>query len=172
MTFDGDYILAVILRWTHILAAVAAAGGTFFARLALLPSLEQLPESQRQTLHEAVRRRWMKVVMAAIALLLASGLYNFVVIARSLPEELKPFYHSVFGVKFLLALMIFFIASALVGRSKAFERMRQRARFWLTLNAALIVLLLLLSGALRMARDQVRTDTLEPVAAQARTDRL
>lgn len=150
----GAVLLASLFRWMHILAAIAAVGGTIFARLALLPSLQELPEGHRKTLHEAIRSRWSKVVMASIGFLLISGVYNLVIISKAMPEDMKPFYHPLFGIKFLLALVIFFIASAMTGRSAAFEKMRTNARFWLTLNMVLAILLVCISGVLRITRDQ------------------
>jgi uncharacterized membrane protein len=151
---DLDFVLSLLSRWLHILAAITAVGGTIFARLALLPALPSLPEGHRKTLHDAIRGRWSKAVMGAIAFLLMSGLYNFIRIAGRLPADLKPLYHPLFGAKFVLALIIFFIASALVGKSTAFERFRANARFWLTLNLVLAVLLVCISGLMRMLRDR------------------
>lgn len=141
---DIDY-LGVVLRWMHILAATAAAGGTFFMRLALLPSVSVLPDEQRKALHEQVRSRWSKVVMLSIGLLLVSGLIN---VANSIPGK-PPLYHALFTFKFVLALVVFFVASALMGRSPGLARIRQNARFWLSLNATLIVIIICLSGVLR-----------------------
>lgn len=142
-------IFGILFRWMHILAAIAAVGGMIFMRLALMPSLVVLSDESRKSLHEAVRSRWSKVVMAAIALLLASGLYNFVVTWQRF--ELPGYYVPLFAVKAVLALVIFFIASALVGRAAAFEKVRRNARFWLTLNLTLAILLVCISGVLRMA---------------------
>ena len=158
MDFSALELLALVSRWLHILAAMAAVGGTIFIRFALQPTLATLPEPERRTLHESLRARWSKVVMAAIALLLLSGLYNFIVIARGLSKtdalsSIKPMYHALFGVKFLLALGIFFIASALVGRSAAFEKVRANARLWATVNIVLAVILVCLSGFMRLSRD-------------------
>ena len=148
-------LLGLLFRWLHILPAIAAVGGTMFMRFALLPSVQGLPDETRRGLHEAVRSRWAKVVMASIALLLLSGLYNIAIIEsqKKVPEDEQGMYRALFGIKFLLALVIFFIASALVGRSQAFDKIRQNARFWLTLNLVLAVILVCISGALRLTRD-------------------
>ncbi|MBI1903770.1 MAG: hypothetical protein HYS13_21920 [Planctomycetia bacterium] len=143
----------ILLRWLHILSAVAAAGGTIFMRVALLPAVAVLPDEQRKELHEAVRRRWAMVVMAAILILLVSGLANFFTINRGLPAELKMVYHVLFGVKFLLSLVVFFIASALVGRSPALAAIRKNARVWLTVNLMLVVAVICIAGVMRVARD-------------------
>jgi uncharacterized membrane protein len=147
---DSINWLDVALRWMHILAAVAAGGGTLFARLAFLPAIEEsLSPDQRLSLHASVRRRWSKVVMASIAFLLISGLINFINLVKL--YDLPKLYHPLFGVKFLLALAVFFIASVLAGRSSLADKFRQNARKWLTINAVLVVLIVLISGVLRMA---------------------
>jgi uncharacterized membrane protein len=158
MEFSLGLVLALVSRWLHILAAITAVGGTIFIRYALLPTLATLPDEQRRAIHESLRARWCKVVMAAILFLVLSGVYNFVMIARGLSANealhgIKPMYHALFGVKFLLALGIFFIASALVGRSAAFEKLRANAKLWATVNIALAVVLVCLSGFMRLSRD-------------------
>lgn len=138
--------IAIVSRWAHILAAITAVGGTIFMRVALAPSVGVLPDDERKKLHEQVRSRWVKFVMAAILFLLASGLYNFV---QKNNQGLRPIYHMLFGVKFLLAFVIFFLASVLTGRSPAFAKMRANARTWLTLNMTLAIIVVCISGVLR-----------------------
>ncbi|MEX0585738.1 MAG: hypothetical protein WD176_03790, partial [Pirellulales bacterium] len=59
------------------------------------------------------------------------------------------YYHAVFGTKVLLALAIFFIASALMGKSPALQKIRDNRRFWLTTNVVLAIIVVCLSGILR-----------------------
>jgi uncharacterized membrane protein len=144
--------VAIASRWLHILAAITAVGGTVFMRFALLPSVGALPDDERKKLHEGVRSRWVKFVMAAILFLLASGIYNLILKEKQLKtaaDGAKSLYHMLFGVKFLLAFVIFFLASALTGRSPAFANIRQNARFWLTLNLVLAIIVVCVSGVLR-----------------------
>lgn len=142
-----DY-LAVLFRVLHILPAIIAVGGTIFMRAALLPTVSQLPDAERQRVHDGVRSRWSKWVMGSIAFLLVSGLFNFFMIINryDLP---KPAYHALFGIKFLLALAIFTVASFFVGRTSVAQRMRSNARFWLNLNIAMAVVLVCISAAMR-----------------------
>jgi uncharacterized membrane protein len=155
-----SFAIVLVSRWLHILAAIAAVGGTIFIRYALLPSLAALPDEQRRSLHEALRARWSKVVMISIGFLVVSGLYNFFVINSGLKtgtdamREMRGMYHALFGVKFLLGVGIFIIASALVGRSAAFEKVRANAKLWATVNIALAVVLVCLSGFMRVSRDR------------------
>jgi uncharacterized membrane protein len=156
--------LDLVLRWMHILAAIAAGGGTIFARLAALPAIEEtLGPDQRQSLHAAIRSRWSKVVAASIAFLLISGLINFMNAVKL--YDLPKLYHPLFGIKFLLALAVFFIASALTGRSAMTERFRRDARKWLSINVVLVVLIVLISGVLRTAEKTKKPAEAAAVAA-------
>lgn len=174
---DSDFAIDLALRYLHIFAAIAAVGGTFFARLALLPAMEEtLSPDIRSKLHSAIRGRWSKVVAASIAFLLISGLINYI-FRISGRFDVPRWYHPVFGVKFLLALGVFFIASVLSGRSGLAERFRQNARFWLTVNMTLAVLVVALSGALRFATrtpkaEKPAANAVQPDAEQSATLRL
>lgn len=141
-------IVQLISRWLHITAACAAAGGAIFMKLALHPASEDLPVDQRKQLREGVRSRWSKVVMGAITVLLATGLYNFLMINKTYALD-KKVYHSVFGVKFLLAMGVFGLASVLVGRSKGAQKLRENAGKWLTVLVSMLLVLLFLSSFLK-----------------------
>ncbi len=142
-------IVNLVSRWLHILAAITAVGGTIFARFVVVPSLDPLAPDQRAALHAAMRARWSTIVAAAIGFLLLSGLYTigYITVEYRLPR----WYHPVFGVKFLLALVIFAVASLLTGRTPAADNVRRHLRFWLNLNIVLAVLVVCLSGILRTA---------------------
>ncbi|MCE9606750.1 MAG: CopD family protein [Planctomycetia bacterium] len=144
---DIDYV-QLISRWLHITAAATAAGGAIFMKLALHPASETLPPEQRKQLREAVRSRWSKVVMGAITVLLATGIYNFIMIVKAYDFKGTP-YQAIFGVKFLLALGIFALASILVGRSSLAQKLREEAGKWLTVLVGLILVLLFLSSFLK-----------------------
>lgn len=150
-------MLPLLFRWMHILAAMAAVGGPMFVCWALQPAAAELPDDAHRQLKEGIRRRWARVVMAAIAFLLVSGIYNLIVFERESrdwgPEwQNGParLYHVLLGIKLLLALAIFFLASALVGRSPALAKIRERARFWVSVNLTLGILLVCVAGQMRM----------------------
>jgi uncharacterized membrane protein len=150
-----ELILDIVLRWMHIFAALAAVGGMVFQRVALVPAVAELPEEFRLRLHVAVRSRWARVVQGAILFLLVSGLVNFVGIVRN--YELARYYHALFGVKFLVAFGIFFISSMLTGRSETAQRFQKNARYWLTVNLLLAVIVVGISGILKTAPKQSKT---------------
>ena len=86
----------------------------------------------------------------SIALILISGIYN---VAMTIAD--KPvLYHILFGLKLVAALAVFFIASAMVGRSAAFEQMRANARKWSSIVVLLALVIVLISGVLKGVPDK------------------
>jgi len=142
-------LLAIVARWAHVLSAVVLVGGLLFQRLVLGPAAAETLDAEADgRLRGAADRRWKIAVMVCTALLLLSGVYNFLTIG--IPKgEVVPVYHGLFGVKFLLALTVFFLASALAGRSAAFAWIRRDARRWVAVAALLGLLVVLISGVLR-----------------------
>jgi len=140
--------LALVLRFLHIVPAVVAGGATVFARIALLPALQTLPQAERLRVKETIDRRWRVVVMVCITLLFVSGIANFVLYQAPVHKG-QSLYHALFGVKFLAALIVFFLASALSGRSAALASIRANSRFFVGATATLVLVILLISGVLR-----------------------
>src|SRR5262245_49786071 len=150
---DPLFPLLLVLRYMHIFGAIALMGATIFMRFALLPSVSKLDPGVRATLHQDVRSRWSKFVMAASGLLLISGVTNLALAGR---YEFEPIfglprggYHMIVGVKFLLALPIFLFASLLAGRSELAQKFQANPRLWMNVNLALAVLMVLIGGLLR-----------------------
>jgi uncharacterized membrane protein len=147
----------LLLRWAHILAAVVAMGGLFFARFALLPALSEVDANARDRIHDAIRRRWLPWVIGAITVLLASGLANFLIFNARVKQEgwadgewmRQTSYHALFGAKFLLALVAFYFASALVGRGAGTQWVRDDRAKWLSVTIGLTLAVVLLSGWMR-----------------------
>ena len=146
---DSPTVLRTAAHILHVLAAVTLVGGIFYQRFVLLPAERGLPASDAAALLAGRRARWSKWVAVSALFLLASGLYSFVDVVRS--YELPKYYHPLFGIKFLLALLIFFIASILAGKTAAAERFRLRAPLWLTVNVLAAVAVIVIAGVLSRA---------------------
>ena len=144
-------LLGLLFRWLHILAAMTAVGGTIFARFVVLPAHAGLTPQARESLHAEMRRRWSKIVMASIGFLILSGFYNFFTIVQNYSGVLPKWYQILFGIKFLLAMVVFAIASLLAGRTALADKLRANARFWMSVNILLAVLIVCISGVLRTA---------------------
>lgn len=154
---DTVDVVGLISRWVHLLSVIAVVGGAIFQRFALHPALTAArPAGSNDNLVDAIRGRWARFVHASIALLLLSGGFNFYRLV--LTKDVAPLpYHAIFGVKLLLALTVFFVASALVSRGRGFAGIRARRATWLSVAVVLAVLIVLISGALA----QIRTAPLD-----------
>jgi uncharacterized membrane protein len=66
------------------------------------------------------------------------------------------------GTKILLAFGVFYLASALVGRSQGTQRFRDNAAFWKTVIILLTAVIVVISGFLRVdgARKKAVAETL------------
>ena len=152
-----DY-LNLVLRLLHLFAAFTAVGGAIFIRFALLPGLSELEPAAREELHAKVRPRWAKIVGIAIGILLISGLANYILFIRTFKtwddawkDVYASMYHMLFGIKFVLALGMFFLASALAGKAAGLQKIRDNARFWINVNLILALALVVVSGVMRQS---------------------
>lgn len=138
----------IVSRWFHLAAVITAIGGTVFLRMVLHPSAtSSLSPETHEALRAAVVRRWARVVHISILFIILSGTYNAIVMFPK--HSGQPLYHALFGVKVLLALALFFIATAVTGRSPAFAAIRAKGPMWMAVNIALAAVIVLLSNILK-----------------------
>jgi len=154
---DISEVAALLSRWFHIFFAAVAVGGVVMTRFALAPAAQEVSGDQVTEYRGAIRRRWVKWVMAAIGVLLISGLLNFLFVHNSFKSvgdgHLPKWYHAIFGTKVLLAMAVFYISSLLVGKSESAQRIRKNEKRWLTINFVLMVAIICLAGVLRLAHN-------------------
>ncbi|MFN0050621.1 MAG: hypothetical protein ACKV0T_00430 [Planctomycetales bacterium] len=138
-------------RVLHVGTAIVLVGGTFFIWFVLQPAAAQaLTEADHLKLRERIMRTWKTIVHAGIALLLGSGGVNYYRVLVEGSHKGDSLYHALLGTKILLAMAIFFIASALVGRSAGLESFRRNSRKWLAVNLVLALLVVGISGFLKV----------------------
>jgi len=162
---DGMDLLSIALRWMHILAAIALGGGLIYQRVSLVPVAGELSDESK----ERVRRGWSKVVAVSVLFLLVSGLTNLMLTIKAykaFSPGLEGSYHALFGIKFLLALGLFFLASILAGRSENAKKFQANAKKWLNISIMLLVIIVCLSGVLRNIREKVLVENIEQPAAE------
>jgi uncharacterized membrane protein len=165
-------LVTLFLRWLHIFGAIILAGGVIYSRCVLLPASQRTSGKPGEDWQADARRRWMRLVMLASGFLLLSGFVNFgLIVSRyDFPDAFPGnVYHAAFGIKFLLALGVFYLSGRLAGRSAAAERFRQRERMHLTINLVLVVLIVCIAGLMKMTERQQKAtaSTLAPPAAHA-----
>jgi uncharacterized membrane protein len=146
---NEELILPIVARWAHVLSAIVAVGGSFFALVMVLPALSKnLDAESAAKVHGAIRGRWQKIVHTAILLFLASGFYNYLAITRHLHPD-QPLYHMLFGIKFLLAIGVFGFALVLTSRKSSVVASPERRKKFLTLLVMLAVAIVLISGVMK-----------------------
>lgn len=144
--------LGVIIRFAHIFGAIIAVGGAIFAAFVVFPAAHVVPEESRAHFNEMIRKGFARLVMIAITLLLVTGFYNYLVVELPLHKG-QAIYNATMGVKILLAFAVFFFASALTGKSAAFEGLRKKRKRWLTLNILFALAVVALGAFLRAVPD-------------------
>ena len=148
---DPDLILYTLTRILHIGTAIVVVGGTFFVRFVLFPAATQsLSDDVHARLRTAVMNTWKKIVHAGIVLFILTGAVNYYRVIAERSHKGDALYHALLGTKIILALVIFFIASALVGRSAAFDGLRRSAPKWMLVNLALAAVIIAISGFLKV----------------------
>jgi hypothetical protein len=139
----------------HIFGAIMLVGSTIFMRTAYLPAKQLSDFEPKPEFAEWLRIAWSRMVMLSSGQLLISGLIGFVLLMKRFEISKDAFpgsaYQMIFGIKFLLALVIFFLAAALSGRSGLAQKLRQREKFWLTVNMVLAITVVLMAGVMRSA---------------------
>src|SRR4051812_48848923 len=145
-TIDGPFIARLISRIVHILCAIMLGGGLFYMRSILAPAGADACFADRR----GVWARWAGV---ATFLLLATGMFNYIVnvrLAREAGAALPTSYHILFGIKFLLAILVFFIAAILAGRTSTADRFRANITRWLKIAWTAVMAIVVIGAMLRM----------------------
>ena len=144
---DIQQIMALVSRWLHLLPAIILVGGALFMRFCLVPSISEETRVGDE-IREGVRKRWAKLVMLSTLFLLISGLYNAYL--KAVGFQLDGIYLGLLCVKILLALVVFFFAALLAGRSEKAQNMRKKELHWLNILCAAMLLLVLIAGYLKI----------------------
>ncbi len=159
---DKLFPLEVLTRFIHVAVAIVLVGGTVFMRFVLMPAAKELPEAEHDQLRQRLMARWKRVVHSGIAMLLLSGLFNYM---QQIPKHKGDgLYHALLGTKMLLAMAVFFIASALVGRSATFEKMRQNRAKWMGMIVLLAAVIVAISGFVKVRG--LKTKPAEPAVVR------
>jgi putative copper export protein len=162
---DGPFVIRVVSRIVHILCAIILGGGLFYLRSILAPAGVEACFAERRSV-------WARWVGVATALLLVSGMFNYIVNirdARSAGTELPTTYHALFGIKFILSLGVMFIAAILAGKTAAAERFRADMRKWLNIAWTAVMAIVVLAALMRTyhLRTPERADPLGALSGEA-----
>ncbi len=159
---DTQLLINVISRILHVSTAIALIGGTVFMVFVLLPAAKQLSDEQHEQLKKSVNATWKRFIHIGILLFLVTGFYNYF---QQMPlHKGDGLYHALVGTKMILAFVIFFIASVLVGRSATFEWMRTGREKWLKLIVLLATVIVVMSSFVKVRGPQSKLAEVDVVA--------
>jgi uncharacterized membrane protein len=144
--------VAVTSRVLHVGSGVMLLGGLLYVRLVLAPALASGGDAE-QVLFAGRRKAWGWAGRISALLLLVSGTYNLLRYIGAV--QLPPLYHMLFGMKFLLGLVLMFLAELLAGRSSLAQKMRGAVVPATTFAALVGVAILALGAVLREIRSEV-----------------
>lgn len=140
---DTVALTPLLMRWMHLLSAVAAGGGILFYWIVLAPAARKaLSPEQFAALREPMMRRLKMIVHPSIVLFLVSGFYNYLVVLRPLHDG-QAIYHALFGVKFLLAIVVFALAIVLTSTRKWSEKLRNSKLGWMLVSLGVIAVVMI-----------------------------
>lgn len=144
----SEMMLPLIMRWIHILCAVVVVGSILFYRFAVVPASKQAFEGgMPDAFRAALMKKWKLLLHPPIILFLVSGMYNYLAVTRFLHED-QELYHMLFGVKFLLALVIFALYIVLTSTMKWSEGIRDKEILW-ALLVALVTVVVGIAGVMK-----------------------
>jgi hypothetical protein len=160
-------LLFLVLRWIHITSSIILVGGVFYYRFTVLPAVEALPPDHREAVSLAMRRNSAMIVRLAMLLLIVTGLVNMILVPKFFEfpvEGERGAYSMLVGLKFLLALPVFFIVDMMNGRSAMAEKFRAKSRVWLNVAVFLSIVIIVIGGYVRFIERTGKVETTTPVA--------
>lgn len=96
-----------LIRWLHLLAAMAWVGGMLFILVVLLPIMrKQIREGERIVLASEVGQRYLTLSLGLLAVLAATGVLNALRRGVTLDVLFASAYGQTLGVKVLLVLLV------------------------------------------------------------------
>ena len=143
------FVLDILFRYIHVVAACLAVGGAFFIRFLLPLGTRDLDAEKKESVLLRSRRAFKMVVHSAILAFVVSGTYNAIKLFPQYKAN-PPLLHGLWGVHLLLGLFVFVISIILL---KGVEPPRNH-RTLMKINVALMLLTILAASTLKWARER------------------
>ncbi len=144
---DSMYWIMLVSRILHILGAIILVGGLFYLRFVVTSNDDSSAPSSPDQYFGGRRATWAKWVGIATALLLITGIWNYIQMSKL--DALATSYHMIIGLKMLAAIAVFLLAALLAGRTAVADSIRQNWRLWLNICLLLGIVAVILGSVLR-----------------------
>jgi uncharacterized membrane protein len=158
---DGMFWTLLLSRILHIVGAIVLVGGVFYIRTIISPPNTPPGTGPVDQLFGGPRASWAKWVGIATALLIFTGFFNYIMIAKQ-HEKLASSYHMIAGMKMLAAIAVFLLAALLAGRTSIADKLRQNWRTWLNVCLAIGLITVILGSFLRTYPRTPKLDAATP----------
>jgi len=146
--FDGYYFLLLASRVLHVLGSVVLLGGIFYLLAVVAPRVAARGgRPDADAWFGGNRAAWAKWVGIATVVLLVTGLFNFITIVKT--NQIATSYHMLGALKILVALVIFFFAAILAGKTGLAERFREKMKLWLTVTMCVGLVIVIIGSVMR-----------------------
>jgi putative copper resistance protein D len=123
-------ILDALLMWTHLVSASIWVGGSIFIGIVLAPLLKTISESveERVTIMIRVGRKFNKIAIPSLAILIATGLYNSSNILSRPQFLLSTNYGIILVIKIILviSLLVMFAIHIRIIRTEIEEKIKSK----------------------------------------------
>ena len=139
--------LMVPMRWMHIVPVVLMVGGAYFFRFVYLPAAKEHLEGEAfEALRVSVMERWYTVMKACMVPIIISGFVYYLKVGR-VEHDGEALYHALFGVKFILAMVVFTLVSIVYGKK---QRLGDKGPMVGAITIGLAVVVIVVAGYMRM----------------------
>ena len=157
--------LMFVSRVLHILGAIIMVGGLFYLWAVITPlRLREGPGEGSSAASDhyfgGPRATWAKWVGIASALLLVTGLWNF--IQNVTTYKIVPVYHMLGTLKIVAGLALMLLAALLAGRTAAAESIRRKWRLWLSVCLILGIITVVVGSVMRTYPRTPKLDAATP----------
>lgn len=146
----GYDLVMLVSRILHVLGAIVLVGGLFYLWAVVTPSSSTVPVGEPGSVDHYFggrRSTWAKWIGAASALLLFTGLWNFIQMVKT--YEIATSYHMLGGMKIIAGLLLMLLAALLAGRTAAADTLRRKWGAWLTAALLLGVVVVIMGSVMR-----------------------
>jgi|SRR5918911_3355613 uncharacterized membrane protein len=124
--------IQLLCRVLHIAATCTSLGGLFYARTVLWPTLELLPEDERETFLKGAIRRFSYIKWAGVTVVAVTGIIQWL---YTYPFVLdRRLYVIYFTIKMVGAVGLFSITFLLALPAQKLRGMQEHRAFWSALN--------------------------------------
>jgi uncharacterized membrane protein len=138
--------LLLLCRVLHIASTCTSLGGLFYARMVLWPTLELLPQPEREHFLASAIRRFAYIKWSGVTVVAVTGIIQWLWTYPHILDQQR--YIVYFSVKMVGAIGLFSITFLLALPAEKLHGMQQHRAFWSALN--IICGLTILIGAALM----------------------